>query len=36
MADEEQQTKQKRQFKTFSYRGVDLPQLLDMSSEDVK
>jgi hypothetical protein len=27
--------KKRRTFRTFSYRGVDLNQLLDLSNEDV-
>ena len=27
--------KKKRTFRTFSYRGVELDKLLDMSNEDV-
>ncbi|CDS05570.1 Putative 40S ribosomal protein S15 [Lichtheimia ramosa] len=32
-ADQAQQTTRKRTFRKFSYRGVDLDQLLDLSSE---
>jgi hypothetical protein len=28
--------KKKRTFRTFSYRGVELEKLLDMSNEDVR
>ncbi|KAI8578964.1 hypothetical protein K450DRAFT_244334 [Umbelopsis ramanniana AG] len=33
MADQEQTTQKRRTFRKFSYRGVDLDQLLDLSSE---
>ncbi|KAL1926776.1 hypothetical protein VTP01DRAFT_5422 [Rhizomucor pusillus] len=32
-ADQEQQSQRKRTFRKFTYRGVDLDQLLDLSSE---
>jgi len=28
--------KKKRSFRTFSYRGIELDKLLDMSNEDVR
>ncbi|KAI9317490.1 ribosomal protein S19-domain-containing protein [Dichotomocladium elegans] len=33
MADQEQTTQRKRTFRKFTYRGIDLDQLLDLSSE---
>lgn len=34
-ADQEQTPQKRRTFRKFSYRGVDLEQLLDLSSEQV-
>jgi small subunit ribosomal protein S15e len=32
---DQEQTQKRRTFRKFSYRGVDLDQLLDLSSEQV-